>query len=129
MCSLTIIYRFYPYKSSCTLKALCELYLRRFLPRSAEMNNSQNSLKPRRAESSRPTVAQMPHLRRCRGWTSLHGKQLPFSKNHIPATRPWVGSVARNTLAIQNSKKASNKTPTATPKPIPAKGAIASGAK
>ena len=46
-----------------------------------------------------------------------------FAQTIPPATRPWVGSVARNTLAIQNSKKSSNKPPTATPKPIPAQGA------
>ena len=36
---------FNPYKSSCTLKALCELYLRRFLPRRAESKNAKHSLK------------------------------------------------------------------------------------
>ena len=46
-----------------------------------------------------------------------------FAQTTSPATRPWVGSVARNTLAIQNSRKESNKPITATPKPIPAQGA------
>ena len=44
-----------------------------------------------------------------------------FAQTTSPATRPWVGSVARNTLAIQNSRTESNKTPTATPKPPPRK--------
>ena len=47
---------FNPYKSSCTLKALCGLHLWHFPLRHTEMKNSQNYLKPRRAESSRPTI-------------------------------------------------------------------------
>ena len=45
------------------------------------------------------------------------------AKNISPATRPWVGSVARKAPAYQNSRTESNKTPTATPKPAPAQGA------
>ena len=86
---------FNPYKSSCTLKALCGLYLRRFLPR--------------RAESSRPTwcgntspatmswidivarkaivIQQKPHpLRRDHGSGALHGIPLPFRTAKRQAT-------------------------------------------
>ena len=87
---------FNPYKSSCTLKALCGLYLRRFLPR--------------RAESSRPTwcgntspatmswidivarkaivIRQKPYpLRRDHGSGALHGIPLPFRTAKRQATR------------------------------------------
>ena len=45
------------------------------------------------------------------------------AKTTSPATMPWVGIVAQKAPAFQNSRKESNKTPTATPKPIPAQGA------
>ena len=54
------------------------------------------------------------------GWHRCTESNCHLVKNISPAPRPWVGSVARNTLAIQNSRKESNKTPTATPKPAPA---------
>ena len=51
------------------------------------------------------------------------------AKNISPATRPWVGSVAQKAPAFSYSRTESNKTSTAIPKPPPAQGATASGAK
>ena len=42
---------------------------------------------------------------------------------NLPATMSWVGIVAQKAPAFSHSRKESNKTPTATPKPPPAQGA------
>ena len=40
-----------------------------------------------------------------------------------PASQPWVGRLARNTVALQNGRTVSNRTPPATSNIIPAQGA------
>ena len=94
MCSLTIIYRFNPYKSSCTLKASCGLHLRRFLLRRAESSrptwcgNTSPATMPWVDIDARKANSHKPHrLRTNRGLVGLHGKHQPLERPKVLAER------------------------------------------